>query len=111
MERFVKGDVIVLPFPFTDLSSAKRRPAVVLSDIGGDDFIMLQITSKNVRDSYAISLLSADFAVGSLKTDSNVRPNKIFTLNKQLILYKIGHLSEEKIRECVSKVCDIVQKG
>lgn len=111
MERFVKGDVIVLPFPFTDLSSAKRRPAVVLSDIGGDDFIMLQITSKNVRDSYAISLLSTDFAAGSLKTDSNVRPNKIFTLNEQLILYKIGHLSEEKIEECVRKVCDIVQNG
>lgn len=109
MERFVKGDVIVLPFPFTDLSSAKRRPAVILSDLRGDDFIMLQITSKNVKDSYAVSLLSSDFVTGSLKTDSNVRPNKIFTLNRQLILYKIGHLSEEKISECVSRVCNIIQ--
>jgi len=77
--------------------------------IRGDDFIMLQITSKNVKDSYAISLLSSDFVSGSLKTDSNVRPNKIFTLNRQLILYKIGHLSEEEISECVSRVCDIIQ--
>lgn len=111
MERFIKGDVIVIPFPFTDLSVAKKRPAVILSDIKGDDFIMLQITSKNVKDDYAISLISTDFASGSLKTDSNVRPNKIFTLNKQLILYKIGHLSEQKMNECVSSVCDIIQNG
>lgn len=111
MERFVKGDVIVLPFPFTDLSSAKRRPAVVLADIRGNDYIMLQITSKNVKDSYAISLLSTDFVSGSLKTDSNIRPNKVFTLNQQLILYKVGHLSEEKIGECVSRVCEIIQNG
>lgn len=39
MERFVKGDVIVLPFPFTDLSSAKRRPAVIIADLKGNDYI------------------------------------------------------------------------
>lgn len=42
MERFIKGDVIVLPFPFTDLSSAKRRPAVVLADIKGNDYIIIR---------------------------------------------------------------------
>jgi len=109
MEGFVKGDVIVLPFPFTDLSSAKKRPAVILSDIKGDDFIMLQITSKNVRDNYAISLRSTDFASGSLKIDSNIRPNKIFTLHKRLILYKVGHLSEQKLKECVNSVCDMIR--
>ncbi|MDE7359305.1 MAG: type II toxin-antitoxin system PemK/MazF family toxin [Lachnospiraceae bacterium] len=83
MERFIKGDVIVLQFPFTDLSSAKRRPAVILADLKGNDYIMLQITSKNVKDRYAISLLSTDFISGSLKTDSNVRPNKIFTIRNE----------------------------
>ncbi len=56
METFIKGDVIVLPFPFTDLSSAKRRPALILSGITGDDYIMLQITSKNVNDTYEYPL-------------------------------------------------------
>ena len=46
MAKFIKGDVIVLPFPFTDLSASKRRPALILSNIKGDDYIMLQITSK-----------------------------------------------------------------
>ncbi|MCM1123662.1 MAG: type II toxin-antitoxin system PemK/MazF family toxin [Eubacterium sp.] len=110
MERFIKGDVIVLPFPFTDLSAAKKRPALILSDIKGDDYIMLQITSKNVRDNYAISLQTSDFASGSLKTDSNIRPNKIFTLNKQLILYKVGHLGRKKLEECVSSVCAMIRE-
>lgn len=108
MERFIKGDVIVLPFPFTDLSSAKRRPAVILADLKGNDYIMLQITSKNVRDSYAIPLISTDFTSGSLKTDSNVRPNKIFTLDRQLILYRIGHLTDQKLKECMDGVCNII---
>lgn len=108
MERLVKGDVIVLPFPFTDLSSAKKRPAVILADIKGSDYIMLQITSKNVRDSYAIPLSDNDFQSGSLKQNSNIRPNKIFTLSNNLVLYKIGRLTNAKINECVQKVCSII---
>ena len=109
MAKFIKGDVIVLPFPFSDLSASKKRPALILSNIKGDDYIMLQITSKNVKDNYAIPLLEADFCSGSLQTDSNIRPNKIFTLDEKLILYKIGHLNENKLNECVKKVCDIIK--
>ena len=79
MERLVKGDIVVLPFPFTDLTASKKRPALILSDIKGPDYIMLQITSKNVKDSYAIPLSDNDFQSGSLKQNSNIRPNKIFT--------------------------------
>lgn len=108
MEKFIKGDVVVLPFPFTDLSSAKKRPALILSDITGDDYIMLQITSKNVNDTYAIPLIKTDFASGSLNQDSNIRPNKIFTLDQKIILYKIGHLCSEKLSECMDRVCTII---
>lgn len=72
MERLIKGDVIVLPFPFTDLTASKKRPALILSDIKGSDYIMLQITSKNVKDSYAIPLSANDFQFGSLKQNSNI---------------------------------------
>lgn len=109
MARFVKGDVVVLPFPFTDLSLSKKRPAVILSDPQGDDFIMLQITSKNVKDSYAIPLLQSDFASGSLKQDSNIRPNKIFTLDRNLILYKAGHLTNDKLNACINQVCALIK--
>ena len=109
MAKFIKGDVVVLPFPFTDLSSSKKRPALILADIKGDDYIMLQITSKNVKDIYAVPLLPSDFSSGSLQLDSNIRPNKIFTLDKNLILYKVGHLTDAKLEECISKVCSIIK--
>lgn len=109
MAEFVKGDIVVLPFPFTDLSTSKRRPAVILSNIKGADYIMLQITSKNVKDDYSIPLLQADFSAGSLQQDSNIRPNKIFTLDGKLILYKIGHMNDSKMNMCIEKVCSIIR--
>ena len=109
MGRFIKGDVVVLPFPFTDLSHSKRRPALILSGIQGDDYVMLQITSQNVRNSYAIPLLETDFQEGTLRKASNIRPNKIFTLDGDLILYKIGHISDSKLDECIEKVCSIIR--
>lgn len=80
MEKFINGDVVVLPFPFTDLSSTRKRPALILTDIAGNDFIMLQITSKNVKDTYAIPLTGSDFSSGSLNQNSNIRPNKIILI-------------------------------
>ncbi len=109
MEKFIKGDVVVLPFPFSDLSSSKRRPALILADITGDDYIMIQITSKGIRDNYAIILLKNDFSFGSLNQESNLRPNKVFTLDQKLILYKVGHLTDAKLTECINKVCNIIQ--
>lgn len=70
---------------------------------------MLQITSKNVKDSYAIPLLNTDFSSGSLNHDSNIRPNKIFTLDEKLVLYKTGHISNSKLSECIIKVCNIIK--
>lgn len=110
MGKFIKGDVVVLPFPFSNLSSAKKRPALIIADITGNDYIMLQITSKNVKDSYAIPLLGADFSSGSLNHDSNIRPNKIFTLDEKLVLYKIGHISNTKLFDCINKICSIIKK-
>ena len=77
--------------------------------IKGDDYLMLQITSQSAKDSYAIPLFDTDFQSGSLQKSSNIRPNKIFTLDGNLILYKVGHLTDTKINECVQKVCSIVQ--
>ena len=54
MERFVKGDVVVIPFPFSDLSASKKRPALVLASLEGDDLILCQITSEARFDKYSI---------------------------------------------------------
>jgi mRNA interferase MazF len=50
MGRFIKGDVVVVFFPFSDLSNAKKRPALVLADLSGEEVILCQITSKAISD-------------------------------------------------------------
>jgi mRNA interferase MazF len=109
MGKFARGDIVVIPFPFTDLTGNKKRPALVLSDLPGDDIIVCQITSKKSRvDSFALILEANDFSSGSLPVDSFVRPNKIFTADKNIILSTAGHLTEEKIREVLNAVITII---
>lgn len=108
MARFVKGDVVVVPFPFSDLSQSKRRPALVIANLRGDDVILCQITSQGVRDEYAVSLTEADFEAGSLQRDSNVRPNRIFTADKKILLYKVGSIRNDKLEEIVAKLVEIL---
>ncbi len=110
MERFVKGDVVVVPFPFSDLTQAKRRPALVLSVLEGDDLILCQITSQTIRDNYAILLEDDDFEIGGLKQVSNVRPNRIFTADSEIVLYKVGQLNVNKLNLIIEKVIEIIRR-
>lgn len=108
MGTFVKGDVVVVPFPFSDLSTAKRRPALVIAALTGDDVILCQITSRAVADSYAIPITDSDFATGGLHQDSNVRPNRLFTADSNIILYRVGTLSTTKVREIIAQIVQII---
>ena len=109
MERPVKGDVVVVPFPFSDLSLAKRRPALVLANLDGDDVIMVQITSRAMQDRYSLPITDADFAQGELRLPSYVRPNRIFTADRSLILYRIGTLKPGRTSEVVARVVAILE--
>ncbi|NUO08720.1 MAG: type II toxin-antitoxin system PemK/MazF family toxin [Candidatus Brocadia sp.] len=110
MAKFVKGDVIVVPFPFSDLTQAKRRPALVITALEGDDVILCQITSHTIKDNYALPLDDKDFETGSLKQPSNVRPNRIFTIDSHIILYRVGSLKIKKLTEILDKVIEIIRK-
>ena len=110
MERFIKGDVVVVPFPFSDLTAAKRRPALVIAELSGDDLILCQITSHKIIDTYSIELNDNNFESGNLNKNSNIRPNRIFTADKKILLYKVGHLKKEKITETIDKIISILEK-
>lgn len=107
MGKFIKGDVVVLPFPFSDLTANKKRPALVVAGLTGDDIIVCLITSQNAKDNYAISLSNDDFASGSLKQTSNIRPNRLFTADSNIILYRIGTLQSEKLKKVTQKIIEI----
>lgn len=110
MEEFVKGDVVIVPFPFSDLSSSKKRPALILINLHGSDVILCQITSKMKSDGYSISLGVPDFETGSLLIESYIRPNRIFTAEKSIIQYKAGRVSEQKLNEVKKMVTDLINE-
>ena len=109
MGGFVKGDIVVLPFPFSDLSVNKKRPALVIARIKSHgDVLLCVITSRRTRDSDAVPVSRKDFTAGGLPRDSNVRPNRIFTADSSIILATAGHLSAEKTREVTAAIVRIV---
>ena len=107
MERFVKGDIVVVPFPFSDLSSTKKRPALIATVLEGDDLILCLITSSRF-DKYSIKLSNSHFNQGKLNVESHIRPNRLFTADKSLILYRIGTLKETKTTEVIAKIVSIL---
>ena len=109
MAKFVKGDVVIIPFPFSDLSNSRKRPALVIAKLSGDDLILCQITSQNRKDDYVIPLEKNDFKIGNLPISSYIRPNKIFTGDKNIILSKAGTITNYKLDEATQKIIDILK--
>ncbi len=110
MGAFVKGDVVVVPFPFADLSGKKKRPALVVANLLGDDVVLCLITSQKAKDNYAISLEHGDFATGSLRQLSNIRPNRLFTADSGIVLYRAGVIAASKLNEVTGKIVAIMTK-
>jgi mRNA interferase MazF len=98
-----------VPFPFSDLTASKRRPAFVVSALAGDDIILCQITSRTIEDQYSVPIRDEDFAEGSLSQPSNIRPNRLFTADSRIVLYRIGKLQSKKINEIIDKAVEIMR--
>jgi len=107
--RFVRGDVVVTQFPFSDLSASKKRPALVVASLDGQDVVLCQITSQPIRDRYAVAIEESDFASGGLHRPSNARPNRLFTTDSAMFLYRAGTLSAAKIDQVTDAIIEILR--
>lgn len=105
MEGFVKGEVVVIEFPYSNLKNVKKRPVLILKVPEGEDIIVVQITGSSYEKSVEIPIKNEDFRRGSLKRDSFVRIDKIASIEKLLVKYKIGFLKQEKFNEILDKIC------
>jgi mRNA interferase MazF len=103
------GEVVLVPFPFSDLSQAKVRPALCLADAGRGDWVLCQITSNPYGDPAAIALDTSDFASGGLLVSSFVRPGKLFTAHAGLMVRSVGALNETALARICSAVVALLQ--
>jgi mRNA interferase MazF len=105
------GAVVLLPFPFSDLSRSKLRPAVIVAEAGRDDWILCQITSNPYGDARAVTLSDQSFRQGGLRRTSYARPGKLFTANRDLMLRQIGVLEPGVLKQIVDAVVELLRSG
>jgi mRNA interferase MazF len=102
---FERGEILLVPFPFTDLSAAKRRPVLALTrpDSYGD-FVALPVTSRP-RSEHGLPLAPADLAHGHLPAPSWIRTDRIVTLNASLVIKTVGRVTDRIITAAVAQFC------
>lgn len=105
------GAVVLVRFPFSDLTDSKLRPAAVLADVGHGDFVLCQITSNRYADATAIELLDDHFRRGGLRRASYARPGKLFTANGSLVVREIGELGVSIRQTIVQAIDTLLRKG
>ena len=102
MRDFKKGEIVLVKFPFTDLSDSKLRPALVLYDSGSDVIVAFISSVMRERGENEVKVLKSE--VNGLKVDSIIRVDKIATLSKGLIAGKIGELEDKYMVEVNRKI-------
>ena len=94
--RLDAGDIVLVPFPFTDLSSHKTRPAMVLTgadyNAASQDIIVCGITSNLANASYSVLIGDKDLETGKLAAASRVKADKVATLKQSILRRRVGRV-------------------
>ncbi len=105
------GAVVLVPFPFSDLSQTKLRPAVVLAESSRGDWILCQVTSKPYGDVHAAEMNNDGSDSGAFRVTSYARPGEFFTANKGLMVSQVAILNVASSRTIIEAVIDILLSG
>jgi mRNA interferase MazF len=100
-------DIVLIPFPFSDLNCYKRRPALVIStdqyNCRNQDVICCAITS-NPFETYGLPILLDDLESGQLSFESSIKPTKVFTVKKSVVIKNLARLCIPKSREAIRQL-------
>lgn len=108
------GDIVLIPVPFTDLSSRKRRPVIVISNDDYNrrtqDVVIVAMTSNPAPSPYSFQIASHDLIEGSLNRPSTIRGDKVYTLNQSLIVKSFGRVSPQTMAQIQQVLVDITSQ-
>lgn len=110
--QFKQGEILIVPFPFSDLKGTKQRPVLVLSKTGYndncDDIITCGLTS-NLKDSeYSVLIDNKDLIEGQIPTASRIKVDKLFTLEKTIVRKKIARIGKETMDKVKKEFLELV---
>lgn len=102
------GDLLLVPFPFSDQSGRKARPVIVISNNGlnkySEDIIVIGVTSNISKDKYALSLTNNNLEEGKIHTSCCIKAENLLKLDKELIIKKIGKINKETLKRAIKKL-------
>ena len=105
------GLVVVIRFPYSDLTASKARPAVVLAPADNAEWVMCQVTSNPYTDSEAIPLTQKSFVTGGLSSAGYARPSKLFTASESIVTARVGSLRPESHRAVVEAIVSLLTRS
>ena len=101
-------DIVLIPIPFTDLASQKKRPAIIIScdkyNETNEDIVVVALTSNIENRDFTVTLTNNDLENGTLKVTSMIRVDKIYTLNKSIVIRTFGRVKPDiliKIKDLI----------
>jgi mRNA interferase MazF len=108
-------DIVLIPIPFTDLAAQKKRPAAIISsntyNTANADIVVVALTSNLETRDFTIMVSSADLTEGLLKATSMIRVDKIYTLDKSIVIKKIGSLNNSVFENIIASLNRLVSAG
>jgi len=106
------ASIVVIPFPFSDLSGAKLRPAVVIANADRGDWLLCQVTSNPYSDVNAVRITNNDLQAGALTSVvSFARPIKLFTANESVMEKHVAILNGETFKALLKTIIELLQKN
>ena len=105
------GGIVLVPFPFSDLSQAKLRPAVVLAAADRGDWILCQMTSNPYGDRRAVMITASGIRSGTLRGTDYARPGKLFTASGHLLVSQVAQVRREVFEEITNAVIRLLRQG
>ena len=103
-----KFDIVLVNFPFSDLTKTKKRPALVIKSLEGDNTLFCQITTKRRKFEKYEAVLKREDCEGDIRFNSYIYTDMIFTLHKSLIHRKIGEIKNPKIRDIINQKIKLI---
>lgn len=107
--KYSQREIVLVPFPFSDLSTTKKRPVLIISndDYNSkyDDVVVCVITSKKLKDDLSVVINDEDLEYGYLPEESTIKYHKLFTINKSKIVKKFSVVNKELFGTVSKKLC------
>lgn len=110
---YSQREIVLVPFPYSDLSSSKRRPVLILSNNEYNhrfrDIIVCVITSNLFKDEYSVVLDDDDLELGILPEKSVIKCHKLFTIEQSQVIKRFSVVKETKFEDVKNRILQLIQ--